>query len=61
MTLVDADNTCPHDPAFVHRFYFGCVPHNFSETTGKAKGFSQSAIKHPDGHDYWIDAGWGMT
>lgn len=34
-TLVDCDASCPNDPAFVHRFYFGCVPKDFSDRTGR--------------------------
>lgn len=40
---IDGDGPdCPHDDRFEHRFYFGCVPKNFSERTGRAKGHRQT-------------------
>ena len=34
---VCGDNKCPKDSSFTHRFYFGCVPNDFSERTGRSK------------------------
>jgi hypothetical protein len=36
-SIVDADSACPHDPRFEHRVYFGCVPADFSDGTGRSK------------------------
>lgn len=36
------DSACPSDDTFVHRPFFGCVPANFSERTGRAKGHTQT-------------------
>ena len=41
-TMIDADDDCPHDPRFEHRFWYGCVPRTFSDRTGRAKGFHQT-------------------
>lgn len=35
------DAPCPNDPTFEHRFYFGCVPKDFSERTGRSKTHRQ--------------------
>lgn len=32
---------CPRDPAFEHDGYFGCVPKDFSPTTGRSKTYRQ--------------------
>lgn len=45
------DTDCPSDPAFEHRFYFGCVPKDFSERTGRSKSHRQS--QGPDGRYRW--------
>lgn len=49
--IVEADARCPHDDAFVHRFYFGCVPADFSDRTGRSKTNSQT--KGADGRYRW--------
>ena len=41
-TLVDGDYRCPNDPEFVHRFYYGCVPADFSEVTGRSRTHRQT-------------------
>jgi hypothetical protein len=41
-SIVETDTVCPHDPKFVHRFYYGCVPVTFSDRTGNAKGYRQT-------------------
>lgn len=35
------DTKCPTDPDFEHRFYFGCVPKDFSDRTGHSKTHRQ--------------------
>lgn len=32
---------CPNDPEFEHDNYFGCVPRDFSPTTGRSKTHRQ--------------------
>lgn len=39
--ILDRDTICPHDGDFVHRNYFGCVPCDFSERTGRSRRFRQ--------------------
>ena len=58
-THVDADALCPHDPDFVHRFYFGCVPADFSDRTGRSKTHRQTRSAEPiEGlHRYQWDGG----
>ena len=43
-TIVDSDARCPHDDGFVHRFYFGCVPLDFSDHTGRSKRYRQREL-----------------
>jgi hypothetical protein len=40
--------TCPNDPNFEHDNYFGCVPRDFSPTTGKSKRFRQTKVAASD-------------
>lgn len=42
---------CPNDDAFEHDNYFGCVPKDFSERTGRSKTHRQT--KGPDGRFRW--------
>lgn len=42
------DTSCPCDPNFEHRFYFGCVPKDFSERTGRSKTQRQRNVTAPD-------------
>lgn len=37
---------CPNDPAFEHDNYFGCIPKDFSQRTGRSKTHRQT--KHPE-------------
>ena len=30
-------HACPNDPAFEHHHYYGCIPRDFSPTTGRSK------------------------
>lgn len=41
------DSPCPQDPAFVHRPYFGCVPADFRERTGKSRTHHQLPPEPP--------------
>lgn len=41
-TYLCGDTPCPNDPAFEHRFYFGCVPADFRERTGRSKTHHQT-------------------
>lgn len=45
------DAPCPQDPTFEHRFYFGCVPKDFSDRTGTSKIHHQA--KGADGRYRW--------
>jgi len=45
--IIESDGTCPHDSRFVHRFYFGCVPADFSDRTGRSRTFTQRAPVPP--------------
>lgn len=38
------DTDCPHDDAFEHRFYFGCVPRDFSPQSGRSKTHRQRRV-----------------
>lgn len=42
---------CPNDPAFEHDGYYGCVPKNFSPTTGRSRTHKQT--RGPDGLYRW--------
>ena len=42
---------CPNDPAFEHDNYFGCIPSDFSASTGRSKKYRQT--RGPDGRYYW--------
>lgn len=42
---------CPHDSEFEHDNYYGCVPKDFSGTTGKSKRHVQK--KDATGHYRW--------
>ncbi len=45
------DAPCPNDADFEHRFYFGCVPKDFSDRTGRSKTHSQT--KRADNLYHW--------
>lgn len=44
---------CPHDERFEHDNYFGCVPKDFSPTTGRSKRFRQTKR----GERFWWNGG----
>lgn len=48
VTYVCGDGACPNNPQFEHRFYFGCVPKDFSERTGRSKTHRQYRVDEPD-------------
>lgn len=50
-TILCEPTTCPNDPAFDHDNYYGCVPKDFSTTTGRSKTHRQT--KGPDGRYQW--------
>ena len=57
--MLERDGTCPFDPEFEHRFYFGCVPTDFNERIGKSKRHRQT--RHTCGplapswqHEVWL-------
>lgn len=54
-----ADRDCPHDEAFEHRHYYGCVPRDFSERTGRSKTHSQTRVagQYLLGYRYLWDGG----
>jgi len=53
-TILCAPRACPHDPAFEHDNYFGCVPRDFSPTTGKSKSHHQRKTVRDDGRERWL-------
>lgn len=42
---------CPNDKEFEHRFYFGCVPKDFVEKTGRSKSYKQ--VRGTDNRYHW--------
>lgn len=48
VTLVETPWDCPNDPEFEHDNYFGCIPRDFSRTTGKSKTHRQIKTTVPD-------------
>lgn len=42
---------CPADPNFEHDNYFGCIPKDFSSTTGRSKKYRQS--EGSNGRYHW--------
>lgn len=42
---------CPKDPDFEHDGYFGCIPRDFSQATGRSKKYRQA--RGPDGRYRW--------
>lgn len=50
-TYLCGPSDCPNDSAFEHDNYFGCVPKNFSATTGRSKTHRQH--KDETGHYRW--------
>lgn len=38
---------CPNDPAFEHDNYFGCIPKDFSQSTGRSKTHHQTKKVDP--------------
>ena len=48
ITIVCGPHTCPNDSAFEHDNYFGCVPRDFSPTTGKSKTYRQARVTDAD-------------
>lgn len=40
-TYVCGPYDCPNDPLFEHESYFGCVPKDFKQATGKSRTNSQ--------------------
>jgi hypothetical protein len=47
-TYLCGPSDCPNDPAFEHDNYFGCVPKDFSPTTGRSKKYRQHRVARPD-------------
>ena len=40
---------CPNDSRFEHDHYFGCVPKDFNQRTGRSKTFAQREVATEDG------------
>lgn len=57
MSLLDEPWTCPHDPKFEHDNYFGCVPKDFNQATGRSKTHRQIKTATPDGARYRWNGG----
>jgi hypothetical protein len=57
----DEAHPCPHDPDFVHEMWpYGCVPRDFSLTTGRSRKHRQRRVEHerfPLGWRYQWDGG----
>lgn len=49
-TIIRGARACPNDPDFEHDNYFGCVPKDFKERTGRSKTYRQT--EH-EGRYYW--------
>lgn len=59
-TYICAPSDCPHDPDFEHDNYFGCIPKDFSQTTGRSKTHHQSKVadtSSPTGYRYVWNGG----
>lgn len=50
-TYLCGPSDCPTDPGFEHDNYFGCVPKDFKERTGRSATFRQK--KGADGRYRW--------
>lgn len=50
-TYICGPSDCPNDPAFEHDNYFGCIPKDFSEKTGRSKTHRQH--QDADGRYRW--------
>lgn len=50
-TFICGTGPCPNDDRFEHDNYFGCIPKDFKERTGRSKTFRQE--RGPDGRYYW--------
>lgn len=51
---------CPQDPEFEHDGYYGCVPKNFSPTTGRSRTHRQQRVESDEfeyGYRYLWDGG----
>jgi hypothetical protein len=42
MTILCGPGTCPNDLRFQHDNYFGCVPADFNERTGRSNSYWQT-------------------
>ncbi len=49
--IVCGPTRCPFDPRFEHDNYFGCVPADFSPTTGKSKTLKRK--RNAEGRYRW--------
>lgn len=43
-TYICGPTDCPRDPAFEHDNYYGCVPKNFNQRTGRSKTHHQTKV-----------------
>ncbi len=60
MTYLCGPSDCPNDAGFEHDDYFGCVPRDFSPTTGRSKSHRQSRVvdkSSPLGYRYRWNGG----
>lgn len=58
-TIVCEPGDCPIDPAFEHDNYFGCIPRDFNQRSGRSKTRSQRAVDAdvPGGKRYLWNGG----
>ncbi len=59
-TYICAPTTCPSDANFEHDNYFGCIPLDFSATTGRSKKYRQRKVvdsSRPGGYRYAWNGG----
>jgi len=58
--IFDGEANCPHDEHFIHDWFFGCVPADFAERTGKSKTYVQTRVegdRFPHGYRYLWNGG----
>lgn len=60
LVCILAPSDCPNDPDFEHDHYYGCIPRDFSPTTGRSKTHRQTRVESDEfefGYRYLWDGG----
>jgi hypothetical protein len=52
-TYICGPSDCPNDPEFEHDNYYGCIPRDFSGTTGRSAKHRTTRTERP-----WFDLGY---